>query len=55
MNLLENISTSSVHITLDLTGLAAGTYQLTPKVELDRPELRLDSALPGLIEVVITR
>ena len=55
MNLLENIGTSSVQVTLDLTGLTEGTYQLAPKVELDRPELRLDSTLPGLIEVVITR
>ena len=55
MNLLENIGTTSVHVTLDLTGLTEGTYQLSPKVELDRPELRLDSTLPGLIEVVITR
>lgn len=55
MNLLENIGTASVHVTLDLTGLTEGTYQLSPNVELDRPELRLDSTLPGLIEVVITR
>jgi YbbR domain-containing protein len=55
MNLLENIGTTSVFITLDLTGLTEGTYQLSPRVELDRPELRLDSTLPGLIEVVITR
>jgi len=55
MNLLENIGTTSVFVTLDLTGLTEGTYQLSPKVELDRPELRLDSSLPGLIEVVITR
>ena len=55
MNLLENIGTASVHVTLDLSGLTEGTYQLSPQVELDRPELRLDSTLPGLIEVVITR
>ena len=55
MNLLENIGTASVRVTLDLTGLTEGTYQLAPNVELDRPELRLDSTLPGLIEVVITR
>lgn len=55
MNLLENIGTSSVFVTLDLTGLTEGTYQLSPEVELDRPELQLDSTLPGLIEVVITR
>lgn len=55
MNLLENIGTNSVFVTLDLTGLTEGTYQLSPKVELDRPELRVDSTLPGLIEVVITR
>ena len=55
MNLLENIGTNKVHVTLDLSGLTEGTYQLAPKVELDRPELRLDSTLPGLIEVVITR
>lgn len=55
MNLLENIGTASVHVTLDLTGLKEGTFQLSPQVELDRPELRLDSTLPGLIEVVITK
>lgn len=55
INLLENIGTSSVHVTLDLTGLSVGTHQLAPKVELNRPELRLDSTLPGLIEVTITR
>jgi len=55
MNLLENIGTASLHVTLDLSGLTEGTYQLSPQVELDRPELRLDSTLPGLIEVVITR
>ena len=55
MNLLEKIGTASVRVTLDLTGLTEGTYQLAPNVELDRPELRLDSTLPGLIEVVITR
>jgi len=55
MNLLENIGTASVHVTLDLTGLTEGTYQLSPTVELERPELRLDSTLPGLIEVVITK
>lgn len=55
MNLLENIGTSSVQVTLDLSGLTEGTYQLVPKVELNRPELRLDSTLPGLIEVIITR
>ena len=55
MNLLENIGTASVYVSLDLTGLTEGTYQLSPKVELVRPELRLDSTLPGLIEVVITR
>ncbi|HQJ32907.1 MAG TPA: CdaR family protein [Anaerolineaceae bacterium] len=55
MNLLENIGTASVRVTLDLTGLTEGTYQLSPTVELERPELRLDSTLPGLIEVVITK
>ncbi len=55
MNLLENIGTSSVHVSLDLSGLTEGTYQLVPKVELNRPELRIDSTLPGLIEVIITR
>ena len=55
MNLLENIGTTSVFVTLDLTGLTEGTYQLAPNVELDRPELRLDSTLRGLIEGVITR
>lgn len=54
MNLLDNVTTESVHVILDLENRTAGTFQLTPIVNLREAELRLDSTLPGTIEVTIT-
>jgi hypothetical protein len=40
---------------VDLQGKTAGTYQLTPNVDLGAEELNLDSILPATIEVVVAR
>jgi YbbR domain-containing protein len=54
MNLLDSVTTESVHVVLDLENRTTGTFQLAPVVNLKEAELRLDSTLPGTIEVTIT-
>jgi YbbR domain-containing protein len=51
--LLDQLSFSQVHVILDLTNLSPGTYQLAPRVDIDLQNLRVESILPGTIEVVI--
>ncbi len=53
--LLDQITTGTIEVTLDLTDKTAGTYQLTPTVQLDDPSIQLDSMLPASIEVVLAR
>lgn len=55
LSLLENLTTDSIHVVLDLQDRAPGTYQIAPTVTLLDDELRLDSVLPGTIEVTITQ
>jgi YbbR domain-containing protein len=50
---LDKLQSSQVRVVLDLTGKGAGTYQLAPKIELSGLELRVESILPGSIEVVV--
>lgn len=52
--MLDALKASDVTITLDLTGLAMGTYQLEPKIEISISEIKVESVLPGTIEVIIT-
>ncbi|HMZ06437.1 MAG TPA: CdaR family protein [Anaerolineales bacterium] len=52
--LLESLTKQTVRVTVDLTGLAEGTYQLTPKVEVLISNLVVESILPNTVEVVIT-
>lgn len=52
--LLDTLTRQSVRATVDLTGLAAGTYQVTPKVEILISNIVVESILPNTIEVVIT-
>jgi hypothetical protein len=40
-------------VQVDLTGLAPGTYQLTPKVSFGNLNLKVESILPGTVEVTI--
>ncbi len=52
--LLETLTRQSVRVTVDLTGLSAGTYQLSPTVEVLVANVVVESILPNTIEVVLT-
>jgi YbbR domain-containing protein len=52
---LDSLSPSDVHVRLDLTGLASGSYQLTPNVSIAKQDVTLQSILPGTVEVVISK
>ncbi|MBI3160997.1 MAG: hypothetical protein HYZ23_00730 [Chloroflexi bacterium] len=54
LSILDELTREGVRITVDLTGLAVGTHQLTPKVELLIADVIVESILPNTIEVVIT-
>jgi hypothetical protein len=51
---LDALVPSDVHVLVNLTGLAPGTYQLTPKVSIVDQTVIVESILPGTVEVVIT-
>jgi YbbR domain-containing protein len=51
---LESLSISDVTVQVDLTGLPAGTYQLTPRVSIVQQGVTVESILPGTVEVVIS-
>ena len=55
MNLLEELTADNIRVTLDLSNRSPGTYQLSPEILLNDDALRLDSILPGTIEVVLWR
>ncbi len=52
--LLDNLKASDVRVYIDLTDDVEGTYQRAPQVEIKIPELKLQSIIPGSIEVIIT-
>jgi len=54
LSLLDTLTRQDVRVTVDLTGLIAGTYQLTPSVEILITNVDVESILPNTIEVVIT-
>ncbi len=51
---LQNLAPDDVQVTVDATGLAAGTYQLKPKVPVVPDSLRVQSIQPDSIQVIIT-
>jgi YbbR domain-containing protein len=51
---LDTLTRQDVRVTVDLTGLPPGTYQIAPKVEVLIDEVLIESILPTAIEVVIT-
>ena len=53
--LLDTITRQDVRVTVDLTGLAAGIHQITPKVEVLISDVVVESILPNTIEVVISK
>jgi len=54
LNLLNQLTSAQVHVSVDVTGKQGGTYQLTPIVEVTISELRIESILPGTIEIHLT-
>ncbi len=49
--LLDTLTRQDVHVTVDATGLEAGTHQMTPKVEVLISNIVVESVLPGTVEV----
>ncbi|MHB8777101.1 MAG: CdaR family protein [Anaerolineales bacterium] len=54
LSLLYTVTRQDVRATVDLTGLKAGTYQITPKVEILIGDVIVNSIQPTKIEVVIS-
>jgi YbbR domain-containing protein len=52
---LDSLNPSDVTVQVDLTGLTLGTFQLIPKVTVAKPDIIVQSILPGTVEVVIER
>ncbi|MFN8433132.1 MAG: CdaR family protein [Anaerolineales bacterium] len=52
--LLETLSRQSVRVTVDLTGLTEGKYQLSPNVEVLVTNVAVESILPNTIEVTLS-
>jgi YbbR domain-containing protein len=52
---LNSLQPADVHVRVDLTGLAVGTYQLIPNVVAAEPGVTVQSILPGTVEVTITK
>jgi YbbR domain-containing protein len=50
---LDTLTRQDIHVTVDATGLAAGTYQLTPSVQTLASGITVESLLPGTVEVVL--
>jgi len=51
--LLDSLSENDVRVVLDLTSVGEGTYQFAPQVKIAIDELKVESILPGSIEVVV--
>ena len=51
--LLDTLTRQDVRVTVDLSGLGAGTHQITAKVEVLISDVVVESILPNTIEVVI--
>jgi len=51
---LDTLTPSDIHVIVDVKGLAPGTYQLTPSVQMVIGDVTVESILPGTVEVVIS-
>ncbi len=52
---LDTLRADNLRVSVDMTDAKVGTYQRTPKVELAVGEVRVDSILPGTVEVTISQ
>ena len=53
--LLDTLTIQEIRVSIDVTNLAEGTYQLEPDVEILVSDILVESILPGTVEVVISR
>ena len=51
--LLDSLNKSDVRVIIEMNGESFGTYQRVPKIELNLTELRVESILPGTVEITI--
>ena len=51
---LNTLSRQDVHLTVDVAGLAVGSYQLTPTVQILASNVSVESLLPATVEVILT-
>jgi YbbR domain-containing protein len=51
--ILDRLQSNQLRVILDMNGKDSGIYQLVPKVDLKGLELRVESILPGSIEVTV--
>lgn len=51
--LLDTLTRQDVRVTVDVSGLDPGTHQLSPKVEVLISNVRVESILPGTVEVIL--
>jgi YbbR domain-containing protein len=52
--ILDTLRSENLHVTVDMKDAKAGSYQRTPKVELAVGDVRVDSILPGTVEVTVS-
>lgn len=50
---LETLNPNDVRVVVDLTGLPAGAYQVTPRVEILLEGIRTESINPSTVEVIL--
>ncbi|MBN1535844.1 MAG: hypothetical protein JW908_03850 [Anaerolineales bacterium] len=53
--LINSLTSSGIRVSVDLTGMKPGTYQVIPRVDLLPNQLRVASILPENVEVTITK
>lgn len=51
---LEALQFSKIVISIDVTGLSIGTYQITPQVTLEENTIQVQSINPATVEVLLT-
>lgn len=51
---LEALNPNDVRVVVDLTGLIAGAYQLTPRIEILLEDIRTESINPATVEVTLS-
>jgi YbbR domain-containing protein len=52
--ILDTLRAENLHVTVDMKDAKVGTYQRTPTVELAVGGIRVDSILPGTVEVTVS-